>query len=336
MTEPSSEASGSVARTPPSDDDSGRHLAWPKDRRRDRYLWELARGPITAFGESKPLASWSKDPRCAVSREALRTRLALGWSPEDAITRQRHDKPALEHTYQGRTLTLRGWADQSGIKYHTLYNRITKFGMPFEEALLKGADGPDFTMHVTAFGETKPLCHWGVDPRAACSTSTLRLRLIQGWDPEQAITEEPQNRSTLGTGTPHRAYGLSMGLEDWARYTKIPADNLRYVMTRHELPLESALHALGWSPHTQPTVVHDLITITTDQLRPGDRVLGVTSNASHTPVITVRRPLASRPPQPSGRAPAPPVRTAPPAAGPSAASPAPAPSPAAPHAAKRR
>lgn len=227
-------------------------------------MWELARGQISAFGEAKPLASWAEDPRCAVNREALRTRLALGWLPEDAITRQRHDKPVLEHTYQERTLTLRGWADQSGIKYHTLYNRIAKFGMTFEEALLKGADDPDFTMHITAFGETKPLCHWGVDPRANCSTTTIRRRLTQGWDPEQAIAEEPQNRSTLGTGIPHRAYGLSMGLEDWARHTQIPVGTLRYAMDQHELPLESALQALGWSPQAEPAAVHDLITITAD------------------------------------------------------------------------
>ncbi|MFD5765315.1 hypothetical protein ACFWIN_05780 [Streptomyces sp. NPDC127049] len=294
-------------------------MAWPKDRRRDRYMWELARGPITAFGEAKPLASWAEDPRCAVNREALRTRLALGWPPEDAITRQRHDKPTLEHTYQGRTLTLRGWADQSGIKYNTLYNRITKFGMTFEEALLKGADGPDFTLHITAFGETKPLCHWGVDPRANCSTTTIRQRLIQGWDPEQAITEEPQNRSTLGTGTPHRAYGLNMGLEDWARHTQIPASTLRSAMARHDLPLESALRALGWSPHTEPAPIHDLITVPADQLLPGDRVLGVTTDASLAPVLTVRRPPATQPPQTGSPAPAPAIQALPPASAPSSA-----------------
>lgn len=261
-------------------------------------MWELGRGQISAFGEAKPLASWAEDPRCAVNREALRTRLALGWLPEDAITRQRHDKPILEHTYQGRTLTLRGWADQSGIKYHTFYNRIAKFGMTFEEALLKGADGPDFTMHITGFGETKPLCHWGVDPRANCSTTTIRARLTQGWDPEQAIAEEPQNRSTLGTGTPHRAYGLSMGLEDWARHTQIPAGALRRTMTQRELPLKSALHALGWTPRTEPAAVHDLITITADQLLPGDRVLGVTNDGSPAPVLTVRRPPTPQHPQP--------------------------------------
>ncbi|MFG2115519.1 hypothetical protein ACGFRB_23315 [Streptomyces sp. NPDC048718] len=277
--------------SPPGDVVAPR-AAWPRDRRTDRYNWELARGPITAFGEAKSLSVWAKDPRCAVTRETLRTRLALGWEPADAITRERHEKPTLQHTYQGRTLTLRGWAEQSGIRYHTLYRRLTKSGMSFEEALLKGPDGPDFALPVRAFGETKPLSHWAVDPRANCSVTTMRRRMAQGWDAEQAISEEPQSRSTLGTGVPHRAFGRSMGLEDWARHTQIPAGTLRHIMDQHDLPLEPALRALGWSPHAEPGMVHDLIAISPAKLRPGDQILSVTTDGDTEPVLTVRRPPA--------------------------------------------
>ncbi|MFJ6783580.1 hypothetical protein [Streptomyces yangpuensis] len=267
-------------------------LARPREERFDRYDWERARGPITAFGEDKPLADWATDPRCVVKREALRTRLALGWDPEDAITRKRHDKPTLEHTYKGRTLTLRGWAEQSGIKYHTLYNRLTKSRMTFEEALLKGAEGADFVLPITAFGETKPLSHWAVDPRAGCTVTTMRRRLAHGWDPEQAIAEEPHNRSTLGTGVPHRAHGRSMGLEDWARHTQIPVGLLRYTMDRYDLPLRSTLHALGWTPNSAASQVHDLIEIPATQLRPGDSVLSAATRTGQDTLLTVRRPLS--------------------------------------------
>ncbi|MFJ7589451.1 hypothetical protein ACIQZO_19145 [Streptomyces sp. NPDC097617] len=268
----------------------GERAARPREERFDRYDWERARGPITAFGEDKTLAAWATDPRCAVKREALRTRLALGWSPEDAITRKRHDKPTLDYTYQGRTLTLRGWAEQSGIKYHTLYGRITTAGMTFEEALLKGAEGADFTLQVAAFGETKPLAQWAVDPRAGCSVTTMRRRLVQGWDTEQAIAEEPHNRSTLGSGVPHRAYGLSMGLEDWARHTQIPSGVLRYAMDHHDLPLDAALQALGWTPSTTAGPLPDLIEIPAAQLRAGDTVLGTADGTGQGLVLTVRRP----------------------------------------------
>jgi len=41
---------------------------------------------ITAFGEIKTLAEWSRDPRCVVSRAALGLRISRrGWDPERAI-----------------------------------------------------------------------------------------------------------------------------------------------------------------------------------------------------------------------------------------------------------
>jgi hypothetical protein len=42
---------------------------------------------ITAFGETKTLAEWERDPRCVVRRETLSKRLLLGWTTEDGITR---------------------------------------------------------------------------------------------------------------------------------------------------------------------------------------------------------------------------------------------------------
>jgi hypothetical protein len=42
--------------------------------------------PITAFGESKGIKAWGRDPRCVVSRTTLRLRLTKGWKPETAMT----------------------------------------------------------------------------------------------------------------------------------------------------------------------------------------------------------------------------------------------------------
>ncbi|WP_406149346.1 hypothetical protein [Streptomyces anulatus] len=275
----------------------------PESPRTERYRWELARGQITAFGESKTLREWAVDERCTITREALRTRLALGWKPADAITTARHDKPDLTYTHAGRTLSLRGWAEQSGIKYHTLYNRLNTSGMTFAEALEKGGDGPHFTLHVTALGETKPLSHWSVDPRAGCAYNTMRRRLAEGWDAEEAIAEEPQQGSTLGTGIPYRAFGLSMGLEDWARHTQIPASTLRHQITQHNLPLEAALTSLGWAPCAEVRVEHTLIRITAAELRPGDHVLGTEpSGTDQQTLLTVRRIADALPHSTSHRA----------------------------------
>lgn len=47
--------------------------------RRDNHL-------LTAFGETKPLAAWVEDARCAVSRDVLKDRIKRGWGEEKAMT----------------------------------------------------------------------------------------------------------------------------------------------------------------------------------------------------------------------------------------------------------
>lgn len=41
---------------------------------------------LTAFGETKPVSHWARDPRCATSISNLFQRLRNGWEPEEAIT----------------------------------------------------------------------------------------------------------------------------------------------------------------------------------------------------------------------------------------------------------
>jgi hypothetical protein len=52
-----------------------------------------------AWGESKTLADWVKDSRCAVSMSVLRERLKRGWSAEKSLSEplmQRHLSPKEE------------------------------------------------------------------------------------------------------------------------------------------------------------------------------------------------------------------------------------------------
>jgi hypothetical protein len=41
---------------------------------------------VVAFGETKHLAAWARDPRCVVAYHCLKKRLRRGWSSERAIT----------------------------------------------------------------------------------------------------------------------------------------------------------------------------------------------------------------------------------------------------------
>jgi len=49
---------------------------------------------VTAFGETKHLQAWSRDPRCVVKALSLRQRIELGWTPEEAIVTPLRKKSA--------------------------------------------------------------------------------------------------------------------------------------------------------------------------------------------------------------------------------------------------
>lgn len=114
-----------------------------------------------------------------------------------------------------------------------------------------------FALAVTAFGDTKPLSHWAIDPgrpvRTPRSTGTCPR---DGTHRGDRRTTGP--RSTLGTGVPHHAFGSSMGLEDWARLTQIPAGYLRHRIEQYGRPSKHPLLSASTStrnPRTSPTTI---------------------------------------------------------------------------------
>ena len=46
---------------------------------------------IIAFGESKNLKEWARDPRCIVDFRTVHYRLSVGWTPEQALTTTQYD-----------------------------------------------------------------------------------------------------------------------------------------------------------------------------------------------------------------------------------------------------
>lgn len=59
---------------------------------------------IQAFGEGKTLREWARDPRCRVSSETLRARLARGSAPEQAMS-----EPAMERSAAARLNRTSPW-----------------------------------------------------------------------------------------------------------------------------------------------------------------------------------------------------------------------------------
>lgn len=107
---------------------------------------------ITAWGETKCLSEWVRDPRCLISRRAYKYRLTRGLSPEEALS-----SPSWPH----RQLTS-DRAPKTGIQRNNI--------------------------NVTAFGETKNLTAWSKDPRCKVNRYTIQNRLNVGMNPEKAIS----------------------------------------------------------------------------------------------------------------------------------------------------
>lgn len=142
---------------------------------------------VTAFGETKPLADWVRDPRCTVTQAALTRRLQSGMPPEAAITDPavRDDTPHLVTAF-GVTQSVSAWSrdPRCCVPYYCLFSRI-RAGWSTEAALITPSGS---TRHLlTAFGETKPLATWTHDHRCVVTESILRHRLTRGWTVETAL-----------------------------------------------------------------------------------------------------------------------------------------------------
>jgi hypothetical protein len=91
---------------------------------------------ITACGESKTLSEWAKD--AGISPSTISQRLARGWSEDEAVStavsrhNNRNYKPVI---FRGENRTLLSLAEEFGINYHTLRQRVLKRGLDLEQAL---------------------------------------------------------------------------------------------------------------------------------------------------------------------------------------------------------
>ena len=79
---------------------------------------------LTAWGETKAVAAWADDPRCAVSEGALRQRVISGWSAERAITQG--PRGQVLATAFGETKTVTAWAadPRCSVSRETLKGRL--------------------------------------------------------------------------------------------------------------------------------------------------------------------------------------------------------------------
>ncbi len=165
-------------------------------------------GPMfEAFGESKILAEWSRDPRCTVKYMTLRRRMKAGtWKLEDALAvpadpRSGQRAGAEANRTKGESLrqrirelvadgapSIKALAEQTGRPESIIHHHIAAM-MPDGEDMLAQmeANRTPRAARAVAFGETKTLGQWTRDARCVVSPNTLRKRLAEGWCPEDAL-----------------------------------------------------------------------------------------------------------------------------------------------------
>lgn len=169
----------------------------------------------TAFGETKSVGEWSRDPRAVASYGAILYRLEDGWDAERAITtpqkRYYHDTPrgvkpgdvfgnlVVESIESRKTHPWGVFKCRCGntvqrqldyIRGRTNRGFVPDCGCSKSEFNVN--DGRRYRL-ITAFGETKNLAQWTRDPRCSASYITVLSRMDKlRWDVEKAITTPPQ------------------------------------------------------------------------------------------------------------------------------------------------
>ena len=200
---------------------------------------ESDRSPIEAFGESKGLTEWTRDPRCRVNVSGLRDRLLAGLPPEEAITRppQPCNREGLEAFGEWRTFA--DWArdPRCSVEAASIQKRVAG-GMPAEEAITRPGKlapreeawsqrpkgMPNFARCVEAWGEERSPKAWARDPRAAVGAETMLRRIAEGMAPELAIATPGQERVKWTT-----AFGETKTTAEWAADPRcaVSADGVR-------------------------------------------------------------------------------------------------------------
>lgn len=148
----------------------------------------------SAWGEEKTLVEWSKDERCVVSYDVLRSRFSdLGWGLVKALT----TPPSGPSTHWGSQLyeafgeakTMSDWVEDARcvVARSHVTARLSK-GWAFEQALSTPTTRERSDEPYEAWGESKGLAEWARDRRCVVGYYTLKQRVTRNkWDLKRAM-----------------------------------------------------------------------------------------------------------------------------------------------------
>jgi hypothetical protein len=133
---------------------------------------------IRAFGETKGLTDWTRDPRCRVKLQGLRKRLAKGWPPAEAIAAPHGARPSRLVTPPEMRRRRPGPTERGGratIDWKEAA-RLHRQGLPTPEIARRyGAAVRSIRAGLVRLGEWRP-----PPPRPPIGPETRRIRAL--WD----------------------------------------------------------------------------------------------------------------------------------------------------------
>lgn len=143
-------------------------------------FWQIPRDHYTGCGCNKCRKSKSKefDP---IDRKTHMREYSI-WASQTTQTQNRGEFNKL-FTYNGKTMVLKEWSRELGIKYTTLYQRIYRSGLSFEEAIQKDP----FKRQIEINGEKHNLKEWTEIYGIKYQTVVDRINKHK-WDIVDAIT----------------------------------------------------------------------------------------------------------------------------------------------------
>ncbi|AGY48563.1 HNH endonuclease [Bacillus phage Spock] len=97
---------------------------------------------MTLNGVTKTITEWSES--LGGKHTLVQGRLDLGWSEEDALTKPVTDMKSNQYgvklvEHQGKKQSMKDWADEVGLPYHTLARRLNK-GWDIDRAMTTPLD----------------------------------------------------------------------------------------------------------------------------------------------------------------------------------------------------
>jgi len=193
---------------------------------------------LTHNGITQTLSAWASERN--MTPQALRARIANGWSVEDALDTPIHGwwQRLEKLTFKGITQTVEQWASDLGVTSGTIRKRISS-GLSVQDALSTAGRLPSpktvrknqtLQRHrsnrsmLSCNGRTQSVAEWSKE--TGISDALIRRRLKLGWTVKRTLETPASPRRMLTWG------GRTQSVGQWARELDITVQLIAHRLRR--------------------------------------------------------------------------------------------------------